>query len=274
MIGVVDGIPELRGSGVVLIDFGRLQRLRRAEHDVATVVFERRRRPAAVPFLVATAPAPRASRPAPLAQRNANTSPATEWMNLGLNCGGAVLAWIGVVGMSSLAPVTGGVSGLGAALLYGGAAAATGQCVVSVARTANVQRGRPDINQAWDASPAYQYTMLAADGIGLIGAGGALKELKLTHAVLRDAGFSFTRARRGETVSRPMRRRLTTMLDLQGGRRASATVINQVLKRRLLDGAGGVLGLFASGYSGILNEAGGGAWDLLVWITEETGQRS
>lgn len=280
LIGVVDGVPETRGIGVVLIESSRLHRLRMPDAGEATVVFELRERPRGIPFIQrapVTAghmqfPSPPARAPAQV-QRSAASSPATEWTNLGLNCGGAVLAWIGVAGLSSLAPVTGGVSGAGAVLMYGGAVAATGQCMVSIARTANVHRGRSDINQSWDDNRVYYWTMLAADGVGLLGAGGALKELKATNAALREAGFSFAQARRGETISRPMRRRLTTALELQGATRVSGAVINRVVRQKLLDGGAGALGLFASGYSGVLNEGYGQARDLVVWITEETGGR-
>ncbi|WP_420139365.1 hypothetical protein [Sphingomonas sp.] len=157
--------------------------------------------------------------------------------------------------------------------MYGGAIASTGQCMVSVVRTANVERGRVDINQRWDNSPIYYWTMLAADGVGLLGAGGALVELKTTNAVLREAGFSFRQAARSETISRPMRRRLTTLLDLHGAKRVSGAVINRVVRQKLLDGAAGALGMFASAYSGVLNEAYGQARDLVVWISEETRGR-
>ena len=281
LVGVVDSVPETRGIGVVFIESGRLHRLRMPDAGEATIVFELRDRPKGIPFiqhrpalgrqmsLHAPAPAlaPRAPAQPP---RHAPSSPATEWTNLGLNCGGAVLAWIGVAGLTSLAPVTGGVSGLGAIVMYGGALAASGQCVVSVARTANVYRGRTDINEGWDDSRLYYWTMLAADGVGVLGAGGALKELKATNAALREAGFSLARAHRGETISRPMRRRLTTALELQGAKRVPGAVINRVVRQRLLDGAAGALGLFASGFSGALNEGYGQARDLVVWLSEET----
>lgn len=275
LLQVVDRVSETRGMGVVLIDFGRMQRLRTPPPGTATVVFERRMKPIAAPSMLARSDAAASRRAqAPQRQRTVTASPASEWINLGLNCGGAALAWIGVAGLTSLAPATGGLSGFGAAMLYGGAAAATGQCVVSVARVANVQRGRADINQSWDENRWYVRTMLAADVVGLVGAGGALKELKATNAVLRQAGFSFARSTSGEAIGRPMRRALTTGLDLQGGRRVPGVVINRVVRQRLMDGVGGVIGLFASSYSGALGEAGAGFWDLVVWITEETGRQS
>ena len=264
---------------MVLVDFGQLHRLRQPQSGEATVVFERRVKPMRVPPLLAraprAAPRPQAARGPARADkpRTAQSSPATEWINLGFNCGGAVLAWIGVAGMGALVPVTGGVSVSGAALLYAGAAASTGQCVVSAVRTANVHRGRSDINAGWDKNPYYVNTMRGADAISLIGAAGALKELRMTNAVLHDAGFSLRRAAQSETISRPMRRKLTAAMNLQGGARVPGAQINRVVRQRLLDGAAGAVGLFASGFSGLVGEAGGGFWDLVVWITEETGKR-
>ncbi len=171
-------------------------------------------------------------------------------------------------------PVTGGLSGFGAALLYGGAAASTGQCVVSVARVVNVQRGREDVNRSWDANRWYVRTMLAADVVGLVGAGGALKEVKATNAVLREAGYSFSRARQGATISRPMRRALTTALDLQGSSRVSGVVINRVVRQKI-DGRRRRCDryvrqrLFRSAGRGWIRILGFGSLDY-----EETGQRS
>lgn len=270
LVRAVDGVPQTRGLGVVLVDFGRLNHLRHPSPGDATVVFERRVRPVKTPPLLAKpAAAPRRAQP-----RTAQTSPATEWLNLGFNCGGAVLAFVGIAGMGALAPVTGGLSLPGAALMYAGAAASTGQCVVSVIRTANAHRGRADINTRWDASPIYVNTMRVADGVSLIGAGGALKELRATNAVLHEAGFSLKRGLRSEAISRPMRKRLTTMMELKGGNRVAGAEINRMVRQRLLDGVGGAVGLFASGYSGLLKEGGTGFWDIVVWITEETGKSS
>lgn len=274
---VVDNVPETRGLGVVLIDFGRVYHLRRPDPGEATVVFERRLRPIEVPLMLRRPePRPVARRPSPrpaAKPRGSQSSPASEWMNLGFNCGGAVLAWVGVAGLSALAPVTGGLSGFGAAILYAGAAASTGQCVVSVVRTVNIHSGRGDINDRWSNNSTYATTMLAADGISLIGAGGALKQLRATNAALKSAGFSIGRAARNDNLSRPMRKQLTTMLDLRGARRVPGVEINRVVRQRLLDGTAGVIGLIASGYSGILNASGSGFWDIVVWIAEETGKR-
>lgn len=74
--------------------------------------------------------------------------------------------------------------------------------------------------------------------------------------------------------SSQVRRALTTALDLQGVRRVPGVVINCVVRQRLMDGVGGVIGLLANSYFGALNEAASGFWDLVVWITKETGRQA
>ena len=162
-------------------------------------------------------------------------------MSLGFNCGGAALAWIGVVGMGALAPVTGGIGGVGAALLYGGAIAASGQCAVSTFRTSNLYTGHQAWNRRLDESNAYTWTMAGADVIGLLGAGGALRELKAAHTALSAKEFSWSAAMRSD-LSRPVRRQLTSALGLVGGKRATTPMINRFVRQRLLDGVAGASG--------------------------------
>ena len=57
-----------------------------------------------------------------------------------------------------------------------------------------------------DASPSYQGYSVVADGIGLLGAGGALKELKVAHTAVVESGVGW-RAARATGISRPIRRR-------------------------------------------------------------------
>lgn len=171
-----------------------------------------------------------------------------------------MLAWVGVVGTAALVPVTGGGSGFATAFLWGGAIAATGQCVASSYRTANVYRGRQNINDALDHNSTYVWTMRVADGVGILGAGGALKEVKATNAALHTASFEWRTA--SGPLSRPLRRRLTTALELQGAKRVPAHLINRFVRQKLLDAVGGVIGLIGSSTSGFIRK-------VAVWITEE-----
>lgn len=228
----------------------------------ATVVYELRARPSMAMVDSRNTPTT-PSHPLPAASvRTHTTSVSAEWIGLGFNCGGAVLAWIGVVGTGALAPVTGGASAIGTVVMWGGAIASTGQCAASVYRTANDYRDRQDINNSLNKSQVYQWTMRSADIIGLVGVGGSLKELKTTHAVLMEANVDWKVESAGR-FSRPMRRQLTTLLELQGGKRVAGAVIGQLLKKRLLDGAAGALGMVSSAASGMVHE-------IVVWITDET----
>jgi hypothetical protein len=111
-----------------------------------------------------------------------------------------------------------------------------------------------------DNSDTYVWAMRGADVVGLIGAGGALKELKVAHSALKAEGFSMMQAARAD-LSRPVRRRLTEGLALQGGRRASGPIINRFVRQKLLDGAAGVIGLTASATDGATK-------DLVIWVVD------
>ena len=126
LVRTVDRQPETRGLGVVLIDGRQLCRLRPQGNSGATVVYELRARPSMA--MVGSRNTPTTpSHPLPAASvRTHTTSVSAEWIGLGFNCGGAVLAWIGVVGTGALAPVTGGASAIGTVVMWGGAIASTG----------------------------------------------------------------------------------------------------------------------------------------------------
>jgi hypothetical protein len=246
LLSAIDSVTETRGLGVVLIKDGHVNRLRAQGASGASVVVEVR---------------PRSSGASSTPERKAHSSAATEWIGLGLNCGGSVLAWIGVVGTGALAPVTGGASAVGTAFLWGGALASTGQCAASVYRTYNVQNGRAAVNDELDQNQGYIWTMRAADAVSLVGAGGALKEVKAANAALEETGVGW---KMGATsnLSRPLRRRLTIALELQGSKRVPSAVINAFVRQKLLDAIGGVVGLVSSSTSGLVNE-------VVVWITSD-----
>ncbi len=262
LLKVTDSVPQTRRAGVVFIAGGRMQRLRAPGPNGISAVFELRSRPIASAAWSRAGPVGgpllRSQASAAREKRTVGTSPGKEWMSLGLNCGGAALAWIGVVGMGALAPVTGGASGFAAAFLYAGALASTGQCAVSTFRTANVYTGRGAINKKLDDDKVYVWTMRAADGIGLLGAAGALKELKVAHTALSSQGFTWSRAA-SSSLARPARRQLTTALGVQTAKRFPGPVINRYVRQRLLDGVGGVVGLTASASDGIIK-------DMVVWV--------
>jgi hypothetical protein len=108
-----------------------------------------------------------------------------------------------------------------------------------------------------DKDRTYYWTMLGLDVVGLVGAGGALKEAGATSRALDEAGVGW---RRGlGTLNRNERLRLTRSLELQGTRRVPAAQINRLLKQKLLDTLGAAGGIFGSASSGAIKE-------LVVWI--------
>src|SRR5262249_20313494 len=133
----------------------------------------------------------------PLPKRDRHTSVAAEWTSLGLNCGGAVLAWLGVVGTALVAPETGGASLYATSVMYTGAVASTGQCGFSIYRVYNIKHGREDRNQSLDDNKYYIWGMRAADGVAFLGAGGAFAEYRATRRALEEAGVSWLGAATG-----------------------------------------------------------------------------
>ncbi len=122
----------------------------------------------------------------------------------------------------------------------------------------NIYRGRSDINDALDQNNVYHWTMLGADVVGLVGAHGALTEVRKTGDILASRSLSWTRAA-NDPISRPMRRQLTEQLELQGAKRVSAHDIHSVIKQRMPGGIAGALGVTGSAMTGAIHE-------LIVWI--------
>ena len=112
-----------------------------------------------------------------------------------------------------------------------------------------------------DSDQRYVWTMRGLDVVGLVGAGGALKEMKVANAALGEAGVGW-RAAAGSGLSRPMRRVLTESLELKGAKRVSSALINAVVKQRLMDALAGVIGMAGSAINGAIN-------DVVVWTVSE-----
>jgi hypothetical protein len=190
--------------------------------------------------------------------RTGQTSPAQEWLAFGFNCGGAVLSWVGVVGTAATAPVTGGQSLLGTALLWGGALAASGACSVSVFRAGAMITGHAAVNQSLDGNGPYLWTMRGFDLVGLLGVGGAIKDIMATRDALEVSGLGWRRAMADE-ISRPQRRVITQSLDLVGSKRVGAKLIGAIVKQRLLAAIAAGVGVGSSAAAGSMH-------DLVVWV--------
>jgi hypothetical protein len=241
LLGVIDSIPEVSGMGCYVVVEGQVIKLRNANALKSSVVVEVR---------------------PPVSQgggRGPSSSAPGEWIGFGFSCTGMVIAWIGVIGTAAAAPVTGGASAVGTAFLWGGAMAATAQCGVSGYRINNVLRNNDAGNEMLDNNQTYVWSMRGLDALGLVTAFGAFAEVRSTYAALEEADMSF-----GDALG-PLTRRerlvLTEALELQGARRVAAISINNVVKQRLLDGIGGLVGIGGSSVG-----TGGVVHDVVVWV--------
>jgi hypothetical protein len=203
-----------------------------------------------------TAPAPK--KPSFDTPRSATTSPAMEWLGLGLNCGGAVLAWVGVVTTGALTPITGGLSAFASLALWTGAVSSTMQCAVSTYRVGNLLRDRDDINASLDNNSNYTMVMSGLDGIGLVTAAGAFVEAVRVNSKLTKVGSGLSKGT-SQNFSRRQRLHITTELGLKGVRRAPAEVINKIIKKQIMDTIGAAVGIAGSASSGIIK-------DVVIWV--------
>ena len=137
----VDKVPELQGFGIILIDVGGTTLVRDPGKSNRAVVvkIDKHQGGGQLPDTG------HGQEQASIIWR--------EVINLGFNCGGATLSWIGVAGFSAATPVTGGLSVAGAVLAYGGAVAVSGQCVASGVRVYNELRDDHDTNERMDKNP-------------------------------------------------------------------------------------------------------------------------
>jgi hypothetical protein len=120
-------------------------------------------------------------------------------------------------------------------------------------------------NEALDASPCYRWSMLTADMVGLVGAAGGVKGAVKTGRALSRTGTSLGDVS-ARAISAARRRELAALMGLKLTR-VGSRVINRSVRQSLLDGAGGVLGLYSSWDGGVIRE-------LVVWIIGEDGQQA
>jgi hypothetical protein len=100
--------------------------------------------------------------------------------------------------------------------------------------------------------------MRGLDVVGLLGVGGAYKDIMETREALDASGVGWRRAIAGE-ISRPQRRVITKELGLLGNKRVAPGLIGSVVKQRLLAAIAGGVGMGASAATGATH-------DLIVWI--------
>ncbi len=244
LVAAVDSIPQTKGLGVLLVDHGRKQTLRRSGHQKPFVVIQLRDVPS------------KQSAMTPI-----KVSLQAEWLSLGLNLTGATVAWIGVVGSVAAAPETLGGSLIVTGLMWGGAVSSSIQVINSAGRIIAVYAGKARTVDWLDNQSWYSIANTSLDIIGLAGAATtAVQTVKMVRK-MRTANVTI-REGLGQ-LSRPQRRRMTEALELAGNKRATAAAINLTLKFKLLDAMGAAYGTGVSTYNGVLHQ-------LVVWIVYPT----
>jgi hypothetical protein len=194
-LSAVDSISATKGMGVYVTLQNQARKLRAPMNAGSTVIIELR---------------PPVGANSSVVPRNSGSSPVQEWLNLGMNCGGAAVSWVGVAGTTAAAPETGGLAGIGAVVLYGGALAASAQCSISLVRVSDLYDGHKSLNAAMDGSTAFTWTMYSLDAIGLANTGndflkggavlGAAAELDLLNRVFDAAGVAASAVEPGGVI--------------------------------------------------------------------------
>ena len=236
----VDSVPETRGLGVQVLAGGRVTTLRASSPGQPFVLINLR------PPLGVQSAAPQAPPP--------KESVGREWANLALNLGGATLSWIGVAGTAAVAPETGGASLVGTAVIWTGAVASSVQVGNSIARLTAIYTGHSALVEKADHMRVYTITNDALDLAGILGAGGAFKEAAVADKALGKVGVSTWEAASGKAFSRPMRRRITEAMALQGAKRVAAARITLIVRLKLIDAFAAAYGVSVSSYTGGIHD--------------------
>ena len=249
----VDSVLETRGLGVKVLVGGRITTLRGSSAGQPFVLINLR------PPLGAQASTKPQAPPLP------DVSVGKEWANFALNLGGATLSWIGVAGTAAVAPETGGASLIGTTFLWTGAVASSVSVGNSIARLTAIYTGHASIVAKADKMCVYTITNDVLDLAGIAGAGSAFKEAAAADKALGRVGVSTWEAASGKAFSRPMRRRITEAMALQGAKRVAAARITLIVRLKLIDAFAAAYGVSASSYAG-------GIHDIAVLIVHPNSQ--
>lgn len=194
-----------------------------------------------------------------------------ELLNLGLSCGGALLAWAVTATATGAAPVTGGTSLIIAKLSGVAGAAGTAQCINAGVRMAS-ETFYPAINEWLDGQDWYNATMLAMDGLSLVSAvatgAGTIRMVQMARS---STGKSLLTILKG--LSRHERKRLTEEIirvrnpGISGHelkvfvsrrlypKRYANTEIQRGVASALLDATNAALGIVGSAVGGLVGQA-------------------
>lgn len=194
-----------------------------------------------------------------------------ELLNLGLSCGGALIAWGITVTAAGAAPVTGGTSLIIAKFSTVAGWVGTAQCVNAGFRMWN-ETTHPERNDWLDDQQWYTATMTAMDGIGLAASvvSGAAT-IRMVQLARQGTGKSLMTVLKG--LSRQERKKLTEEIIRAHNPRVSGQEmkvlisrgifpkryhnkeISKGILRQLTDAVNSTLGVVGSATGGIIGQA-------------------
>ncbi|WP_051786171.1 hypothetical protein [Endozoicomonas numazuensis] len=149
-----------------------------------------------------------------------------------INCSAMVVATLVTFGSAATSPFTGGSSLALTSIGYAATAATAGSCANSLIRTYNAF-DNPDMNSAWDNSPAYQTSMKVLDGVSLVGVGASAFATIRVMGILGKAGISLRSASK-KVLNRQERLRLTREIHKANRPHATQGEIKALLRSQTL----------------------------------------
>jgi hypothetical protein len=211
-----------------------------------------------------------------------------ELLNLGLSCGGVLVAWVVSATSTGAAPITGGLSMIIASVSAAAGAASYAQCVMAGARMYN-EYVDPNANVEMDDERWYQWFSAISDGVSLAGSAiTGVQTLKLVRLLKNSTRKGALEVLKG--LSRQERKKLTeelirannpgmsdqeikvllsrNILPKNMQRRFSNDAIGTAIRKQLLDSVNAGMGVVGSSTSGLISQAGppGKIGDLLFGI--------
>jgi len=269
----LDSKPETEGAGVIFIDY----------ENVTITLREFNSSCRLNPINVVLREPPKNI--TPIAYTSTLTSNVRESKLVGeivgtaLSCSSAVLAWVVVIGSSSIIPLTGGAS---AVVSYMGAAAAvasSAQCITGLART-GLELKSPETLDWLDSQEWYQDTSAVLDAVSLGGAiiSGAItikmvQRLAITGKSIPSILKGLTRQQKASLtkeihrlnipgISNKMYKKLLRSGEVK--RRYSQTQISDAILIQLKDALGASLSFTGSAMAGNVNTLAVGLYEEFI----------
>jgi hypothetical protein len=200
-----------------------------------------------------------------------------ELLNVGLGCGGAIVAWSVIGGAAGAVPLTGGTSLIVEKMAFPAAIVGSLSCINSGVRLYNEVR-HPERNDILDQHFWYQGAVAFMDAVGLFGATTAASAtVKMVLHLRNTTGKTMLQVLKG--LNRQQRKRLAEesvrlanpgisnqalKMFVNAGtfpKRYSTVQVSHTVKQQLKDAFGAACGYTGSAYDGLVNRAGNAAKD-------------